>query len=222
MTEDIAALSVRKRILHTACKLFMEQGFKNTTMRQIADAAQVGLGLIDYYFGSKENLAISFYEQMRKKCMEHVNAFVDYETDPYSHLAMMIYLEFTLNMASFYKLYYDCLQGGIFEKYIMTTETETLERIMKVEHKTVSHDLLQLYSVFVCSAIERTLVLNKPHGLFPSISYHEIPAIVFRSSVGTFSADNAAIEHALDKAQKFVYNRSSIIAHFKLEYILDE
>lgn len=219
--ENTSSLEVRERILYAACKLFLEQGFQKTTMRQIADQAQVGLGLPSYYYGSKENLAIAFYQKMREKCLETVNGYADANVDPYTHLAMMIYLEFTINMACFYKLYYDCLESDIFYKYIMTTNTDTVTRIMKIEHKTVSNDLLQLYSVFVCSGIERTLVLNKPKGMFPTISYNEIPEYVFRSSVGTFSTDTAAIERAIGAAKRLVSNRSHIASVFTLEYILD-
>ncbi|MBI5060641.1 TetR/AcrR family transcriptional regulator [candidate division KSB1 bacterium] len=48
--------SPRGRILSAARRLFAEQGLEATSTREIADAAEVNLAMIHYYFGSKEQL----------------------------------------------------------------------------------------------------------------------------------------------------------------------
>jgi AcrR family transcriptional regulator len=44
------------QILETAEKLFADQGFAGTSVREIAKEANVNLAMISYYFGSKEKL----------------------------------------------------------------------------------------------------------------------------------------------------------------------
>lgn len=44
------------RIIRAAEKLFAEQGFKETTMRQITAQADVNLAAVNYHFGSKQGL----------------------------------------------------------------------------------------------------------------------------------------------------------------------
>jgi len=44
------------QIMEAAEKLFAEQGFAGTSVRDIAEAAHVNLAMISYYFGSKERL----------------------------------------------------------------------------------------------------------------------------------------------------------------------
>lgn len=44
------------QILEIAEKLFSENGFDGTSVRQIAKSAQVNIAMISYYFGSKEKL----------------------------------------------------------------------------------------------------------------------------------------------------------------------
>jgi AcrR family transcriptional regulator len=44
------------QIMEAAEKLFAEQGFAGTSVRDIAEAANVNLAMISYYFGSKEKL----------------------------------------------------------------------------------------------------------------------------------------------------------------------
>lgn len=51
------------RILEVALDLFRQGGFEQTTMREIAAKADVSLGSAYYYFDSKEDLVMAFYEQ---------------------------------------------------------------------------------------------------------------------------------------------------------------
>ena len=43
-------------ILHVAEKLFAEEGFDGTSVREIAKLASINIAMISYYFGSKEKL----------------------------------------------------------------------------------------------------------------------------------------------------------------------
>ena len=53
----------RERILDAALELFRTQGYADTTMRQIALAADVAVGNAYYYFASKDQLILAFYER---------------------------------------------------------------------------------------------------------------------------------------------------------------
>lgn len=55
------AEETRERIVDAALKLFREQGFDQTTMRDIAAEANVATGAAYYYFRSKEELVMAFY-----------------------------------------------------------------------------------------------------------------------------------------------------------------
>jgi AcrR family transcriptional regulator len=60
---DIGA--TRNRILQTATRLFMKQGFMATTTRQIAEQAGVNEALIFYYFKDKHRLRWAVLEERR-------------------------------------------------------------------------------------------------------------------------------------------------------------
>jgi len=53
----------RRRILEVALALFREKGFRQTTMRDIADGAGIALGTTYNYFPTKEHIALAFFEQ---------------------------------------------------------------------------------------------------------------------------------------------------------------
>ena len=44
------------QIMEAAEKLFAEKGFNGTSVRDIAETADVNLAMISYYFGSKDKL----------------------------------------------------------------------------------------------------------------------------------------------------------------------
>ncbi|MCB9536152.1 MAG: TetR/AcrR family transcriptional regulator [Myxococcales bacterium] len=53
MSRDERTRQQRDRVLHAAARLFAQQGYSGTGMRQLAAEAGVSLSMINYYFGSK-------------------------------------------------------------------------------------------------------------------------------------------------------------------------
>ncbi|MGB1239697.1 MAG: TetR/AcrR family transcriptional regulator [Pseudomonadales bacterium] len=68
----MAQSKTAKQILTAAEALFAEQGFADTTMRQITKAADVNLAAINYHFGSKQGLIQSVAEQFLKPLCEYI------------------------------------------------------------------------------------------------------------------------------------------------------
>lgn len=59
----------RARLVGVALKLFAEQGFQRTSTREIAEAAQVNISAISYYFGDKAGLyRAAFFEPLGTPC----------------------------------------------------------------------------------------------------------------------------------------------------------
>jgi TetR/AcrR family transcriptional regulator, regulator of cefoperazone and chloramphenicol sensitivity len=60
-----AGPDARTRLLHAAIHLFAEQGYAKTSTRELAEAAQVNVAAISYYFGDKAGLyRAAFLEPM--------------------------------------------------------------------------------------------------------------------------------------------------------------
>ena len=64
----------RARILDAALDRFRRQGFEPTTMRAIAAQAEVSLGSAYYYFESKEDLVMAYYERAMEAMTPRVEA----------------------------------------------------------------------------------------------------------------------------------------------------
>lgn len=48
--------STEQRIRDTACQVFLEKGFKGTTIREVASRAVVNIALVNYRLRSKQKL----------------------------------------------------------------------------------------------------------------------------------------------------------------------
>ncbi len=64
-----ASEETRRQILDTALSLFREQGFEQTTIRDIAAGAGLSLGAAYYYFKSKEAIVGAYYDYVQE---EHI------------------------------------------------------------------------------------------------------------------------------------------------------
>jgi AcrR family transcriptional regulator len=77
----LKAEETRERILDAALRLFRERGFDETTMRDIAAEAAVATGAAYYYFRSKEELVMAFYERTADEARELLPPAIDRTRD---------------------------------------------------------------------------------------------------------------------------------------------
>jgi AcrR family transcriptional regulator len=71
----------RAVILETALELFRERGYEETTMRAIAERAEVSLGNAYYYFRSKEHLIQAFYSRLQDANLAATAEILENEPD---------------------------------------------------------------------------------------------------------------------------------------------
>jgi TetR/AcrR family transcriptional regulator, regulator of cefoperazone and chloramphenicol sensitivity len=72
-----AAEDARQRLLLAGLRLFAQQGYANTSTRELAEAASVNVAAISYYFGDKAGLYRAvFFEPANGRSIEEETAFV--------------------------------------------------------------------------------------------------------------------------------------------------
>lgn len=75
MAKYSKGIDTKKNILAAARRLFYENGYSNTTTRQIASTADINLGLIKYYFDSKADIALHIYLDVRDFHSDYIMQF---------------------------------------------------------------------------------------------------------------------------------------------------
>lgn len=192
------------RILYCSNRLFITRGYEATTMRQIAEAAGVSLGLATYHFKSKRQIAVKVMESYLIYLKRQLARCVSIEEEPLLHSASMVRLcidFFTLFSCK--RFYLECLQNEIYAESIGKLGNQGLGMIARTHAVDVSPDLLLLFDNFIPPNVERILLLEKEKGNFSGISFDEIPDIVFSVSVERY-LDKKTIQQAADQSRRVV------------------
>jgi AcrR family transcriptional regulator len=118
----------RDHILQVGEQLFAEQGFDGTSVRDIAQRAQVNLAMISYYFGSKEKLLIALIEERSGYTygiLEDLNR--DQSLSPWDKMDRLVdfYVDKVMNNLRFH-----CIMT---QQYISGSSTEIKDQISEIK-----------------------------------------------------------------------------------------
>jgi len=86
----------RKRILEAAASVFAREGFHNAKMGDVAHEAGVAHGTVYLYFGSKDDLLISVFQENLSELIKYVNSEIQKERNAEDKLRRMISLQIEL------------------------------------------------------------------------------------------------------------------------------
>jgi len=95
------------QIIDTAERLFAQNGFNGTSVRDIAEEAGVNLAMISYYFGSKEKLMQALFEHRSAHIKMRVDTLLkDESLSPVQKIERLIddFIERTTQREGFYKI----------------------------------------------------------------------------------------------------------------------
>lgn len=95
------------KIINTAEVLFSRRGYDGTSVRDIAEASDVNVAMISYYFGSKEKLMQSVFLCRSESLSTKIDALLnDDSLDPFQKLEIILedYVDRVIDKHRFYKL----------------------------------------------------------------------------------------------------------------------
>lgn len=81
---------VRQRILAAAKELFVQQGYKKTTIRQIVEKSGVLTGSIYYFFKNKEDIFQSLVMELLRQCTDLIAAHFRQESPAFCYAALCL------------------------------------------------------------------------------------------------------------------------------------
>lgn len=128
----------KKHILESAEKLFAVKGFEASTVRDIAIEAGVNLAMISYYFGSKEKMMESLFQERMNNTKLKVQQLLNNEhIAPFGKVEIMLddYIKKVIDNQSFYKI--------LLCEQVMKKNPEIIKmlRSLKLEYAAMFTDL---------------------------------------------------------------------------------
>src|SRR5262245_8316205 len=94
MSAEPIASSRRDELLAIAAGLFAEKGFKNTTVRDIADAAGILSGSLYHHFDSKESMVDEILRTFQDELFGQYDEILDSDLDPLAKLEQAVLVSF--------------------------------------------------------------------------------------------------------------------------------
>jgi AcrR family transcriptional regulator len=181
-------MRAKEKLYHAACDLFVEKGFKGTTVRDIANQAGVNSGLWHYYYKSKRNIAFDIMEKMFHAVIKIASA-ADYRG---ASSALLHGIRMRLNLYFLYseanaKFYTDCLKEDIFEEVAIPKCTEIIGVINREFGSQHTHQDLMLVQSIAINA-QRTMILKRQEGLI-DYSLETMAALEYKLFLSFFSLE---------------------------------
>lgn len=172
----------KEDIFKVATKLFIQQGYSKTGMRQIAKEANVSLALITYYFNTKDEIARLIAKQISTQDSRCIDTYVDVHEDPILHLGVLVNLDHMVFSSKDYAAFYkDILREDILLEVIASSGLKTYRCIRDKycpEMSDKEFQRLGWYGNHISVSLERTLVLYADH---LNLLEEPIPNLVFDS-----------------------------------------
>lgn len=167
------------QIITAAEELFASKGFDGTSVRDIAQTANVNLAMISYYFGSKEKLLEAIFEYRIQSTFLQLETLVnDTKKDPVQKIDTLVdhYTEKFFNNQCFHKL----MQREQF-KHLESTELEEIIYKSKKRNFDMISQLVaegQKKGVFKkkvdVSLLASTLIGTSNHVFFSQVFYKKV------------------------------------------------
>ena len=94
----------RREIFEAAVHLFLEKGFTETSMRQVAEAAGVGKSTLYDYFATKDDILVSFFENELQTITERAAVITQKDLPVEEKLCQILqaHLEYLIANKNFY------------------------------------------------------------------------------------------------------------------------
>lgn len=175
-------------ILEASLELFRQNTYHATTVRQIAEKSNVALGMVNHYFGSKEYLGAQVLSLLDYyACTPLSSPRVSMHVDPILYDLVAVRLLFNyLRNHGYWGFYLDSLQNDFFFNSLSKRPLLLINLLR--EHYTIDTDpdSILLYSRYLPYMMEKTIILKKEEGLFPSVPYENVPYLICHTAMNHF------------------------------------
>ena len=174
-------------IICAAMALFRENGYRDTSVRQIAEKADVALGMVNHHFGSKETLGAQVLSLLDTYAVGGLKRRLSFHDDPilYDLVSVRVLYDF-MSTRGYWNFYLDSLRYDFFFKHLFSHPPVLIRELQRFYPFEATEDDILLYSKYMPYMMEKTVVLKKEEGFFATISYDEVPYLICHTAMSHF------------------------------------
>lgn len=185
-------------------KTFLQNGYKKTTIRKIAEEAGISIGLVIYHFSAKRQIAVKIILERFRILQEIVKKYVDLNKQPMLYTAVLIRLNRYVWWSWYKDFYIETLDSDIYTEAIEQSGMRTSIELVNALNLSKKDDYINFYFNYLPVSIERSITLGKERGFLPNIEEDDIPDFIFRSSLDRFITDKSIITKTCAASRQMV------------------
>ena len=161
---DEEQLRRRKELFDASVHLFLEKGFNETSMREIAEAAGVGKSTLYDYFESKDEILISYFENELQKITTRAQKIAEQDLSATEKLRqiMQMHLSYLVENKQFYlKLTLESQRLAIQSQQRIQTSRHVYQDLLRglVEEGVLTGEFRDINPLFAARSIFTLLSL---------------------------------------------------------------
>lgn len=208
---------LQEKILQTAYNLFLEQGYNETTIRQIAEKAGVERGHLYYYYSKKEDMLFGWYNQFLTEIYDKVVEQCSEEKDGIVLIILcdQVYYKTIFEDERLIKLFATILGNRALTKLKIDSTYKVYQQFM--DERKVDYDAREMY-IGTCIMIgaEVELFLHMLENDM-DMEYQEFVDIVVNIHLGIFKLSDEKKDKILKKTKQYLklFSREMLIKLIK-------
>lgn len=199
---------IRNIIIKEASKLFIQQGYTKTTIRQIATVCNLGRGHLYYYFNKKEDIILYLYKNLIEQIYTYINKSTKQTLDPLISYAMTqsIYIKTIATNEYLFRMYIEASEIDTLRKEYLNTLRDILNKYLReLNFKFDSNDIN--LSIIIGSAGEDEL-LRRFYNNDTNLSLDEIIKSTIKTRLLLLNIHQEDVNSILIKSQLEINNIS--------------
>ena len=195
---------VPKKILSSARKLFLENGYGATTVREIAHDSGITLGLITYYFKSKESIAEHVF---RSIVAEYFEKFNDLDLSDLSNAEQMyvttyFFWKISEGNLNFSRFFYERMKLPYMPSHITKQFRNYSNLVIEDYKKNISKEDQDFYIVTLIG-MEAMIKINTYEGVI-NRSYEQITNLIISDYLFNIGLSDKEIAKIITNSEVFI------------------
>jgi len=193
-----------KKITEISRRLFIQNGYDHTSVRDILTQAGISTGSLYNFFKNKEQILLFIYKEILEqinRTSEEITSGLD---NPLLKFSVSIALQSIvfMNNSSKKNIYYAAFQSRLVEEYIIEQNFSVVKSLLEEAGLYFTNHEIRIRTVALNACINA--VLEDCLHLQPELEDHQIYSLLIRIGLAQFDVPDGQIDSVIRKTRQLV------------------
>lgn len=194
----------RKRIGMVSRRLFLENGYDNTTIRQIIKEAGISIGSLYNFFENKEDILLYVYKEIVQEINTITSKIAEEFHQPFLRSSMSIALQLyiALENESLLGLYLAAFRSETIDDFVLRFRAKDMEGILKDTDLDFSYEEIY-HRILAMNGAVKAVVERKVKG-HVEMSFQDIYSLIIRMGFSSFNVPGKQLDDIIQQTIKIM------------------